>query len=254
MITIATSTTRCDTKRVLSASLMLGATMAALLSVGCNNSMDVGSFLGQQSQAQESQTQGISMQNNSSQSALSAIESNPASANTMQNNLSANSLHTGSLNASEPTALSVREVAAAARYIDPNESTYSIAEPIARQQPLPSEPLIQQFAGRYSGQVPCSTSGKECRNKTIDITLTLLPDGSAIRTRVQQGKVNSILDKDTANWTVSSDGHTIMVILPSNEIWSFQKVGPGKLQFEPSASALVSSTDDMARYALVASN
>lgn len=249
MITIATSTTRCDTKRVLSASLMLGATMAALLSVGCNNSMDMRSFFGQQSQAQESQTQGISMQNNSSQSALSAIESNPASANTMQNNLSANSLDT-----SEPTALSVREVAAAARYIDPNESTYSIAEPIARQQPLPSEPLIQQFAGRYSGQVPCSTSGKECRNKTIDITLTLLPDGSAIRTRVQQGKVNSILDKDTANWTVSSDGHTIMVILPSNEIWSFQKVGPGKLQFEPSASALVSSTDDMARYALVASN
>ena len=249
MITIATSTTRCDTKRVLSGSLMLGATMAALLSVGCNNSMDVGSFLGQQSQAQESQTQGISMQNNSSQSALSAIESNPASANTMQNNLSANSLDT-----SEPTALSVREVAAAARYIDPNESTYSIAEPIAHQQPLPSEALIQQFAGRYSGQVPCSTSGKECRNKTIDITLTLLPDGSAIRTRVQQGKVNSILDKDTANWTVSSDGHTIMVILPSNEIWSFQKVGPGKLQFEPSASALVSSTDDMARYALVASN
>lgn len=249
MITIAVSTTRCDTKRVLSGSLMLGATMAALLSVGCNNSMDVGSFLGQQSQAQESQTQGISMQNNSSQSALSAIESNPASANTMQNNLSANSLDT-----SEPTALSVREVAAAARYIDPNESTYSIAEPIARQQPLPSEPLIQQFAGRYSGQVPCSTSGKECRNKTIDVTLTLLPDGSAIRTRVQQGKVNSILDKDTANWTVSSDGHTIMVILPSNEIWSFQKVGPGKLQFEPSASALVSSTEDMARYALVASN
>lgn len=249
MITIAASTTRCDTKRVLSRSLILGATMAALLSVGCNSSMDVGSFLGQQSQGQESQTQGISMQNNSSQSALSAIENNPASANTMQNNLSANSLDT-----SEPTALSVREVAAAARYIDPNESTYSIAEPIARQQPLPSEPLIQQFAGRYSGQVPCSTSGKECRNKTIDITLTLLPDGSAIRTRVQQGKVNSILDKDTANWTVSSDGHTIMVILPSNEIWSFQKVGPGKLQFEPSASALVSSTDDMARYALVASN
>jgi hypothetical protein len=228
---------------------MLGATMAALLSVGCNNSMDVGSFLGQQSQGQESQTQAIRTQNNSSQSALSAIESNPASANTMQNNLSTNSLDT-----SEPTALSVREVAVAARYIDPNESTYSIAEPIARQQPLPSETLIQQFAGRYSGQVPCSTSGKECRNKTIDITLTLLPDGSAIRTRVQQGKVNSILDKDTANWTVSSDGHTIMVILPSNEIWSFQKVGPGKLQFEPSASALVSSTDDMARYALVASN
>lgn len=247
MITIATSTTRCDTKRVLSGSLMLGATMAALLSVGCNNSMDVGSFLGQQSQGQESQA--ISMQNNANQSALSAIESNPASTNTMQNNLSTNSLDT-----SEPTALSVREVAVAARYIDPNESTYSIAEPIARQQPLPSETLIQQFAGRYSGQVPCSTSGKECRNKTIDITLTLLPDGSAIRTRVQQGKVNSILDKDTANWTVSSDGHTIMVILPSNEIWSFQKVGPGKLQFEPSASALVSSTDDMARYALVASN
>lgn len=243
MMTIVTSATRCDPKRLLSASLMLGATMAALLSVGCNNSMDVRSSL-----AQEPYAQDISTQHHSSQSALSTAGAAPSPASTMHNHLSANSLDN-----SEPIALSVREVAVAARYTDPNE-TYRIAEPAARQQPLPSESLIHQFAGRYSGQVPCSTSDKECRNKTIDITLTLLPDGSAIRTRVQQGKVKSIVDKDTANWTVSSDGHTIMVILPSNEIWSFQKVASGKLQFEPDASALVGSTDDMSRYALVASN
>ncbi|RYZ52607.1 MAG: hypothetical protein EOP49_09140 [Sphingobacteriales bacterium] len=71
---------------------------------------------------------------------------------------------------------------------------------------------------------------------------------------MQQGKINSILDKDTANWTVSSDGHTIMLILPNNEIWSFQKVAPGKLQFEPSASALAGSSAALDRYALVATN
>lgn len=242
MITIAKSATRSDVKRALSTSLMLGATIAALLSVGCNNSMDMRSYIGQKSQGHEAQAQSASMPNNATQSALSA-------ASTMHSNLSANML-----DHSQPTALSVREVAAAARYMEPSESAYSIAQPVVNQQPLPSEPLMQQFAGRYSGQVPCTVVGKACHNKTIDITLTLLADGSAIRTRVQQGKVNSILDKDTANWTVSGDGHTIMVILPSTEIWSFQKVGSGKLQFDPGASALVSSTDDMTGYALVASN
>ncbi|XID74614.1 hypothetical protein ACF3NA_08830 [Alkanindiges sp. WGS2144] len=154
----------------------------------------------------------------------------------------------------DATALSVSEAASAVRDL---KSQNLLAEQPAEVTPIQLSPqLIKQFAGRYTGQVPCITHAAPCEQQNVDVTLTLLPDGSAVRTRVQQGKVHSMLDKETAIWTVAGNGQTIMLILPNHEVWSFRQVEQGKLRYEPHDSAILKNRQrpDTTEYLLTAAS
>lgn len=194
--------------------------LAMLLLSGCNNSMDLRS-------------------QHSAHNKASAEDNMSAQAN---------------MHSAQAAALSVTEAASAARYINNQDVMQAAFSETENVTPLPSESLVKQFAGRYTGQIPCTVQSVACANDKLDITLTLLPDGSAIRTLVAQGKVNAMLEKETANWTVSANGQNIMLILPNHEIWSFRKIGNNRLQFQPRASAMVEPADALGQYSLVAAN
>lgn len=196
--------------------LLTSSMLLATLLAGCNNSMDLRSY--QKESGADSQFQNSGMQS------------------------------------AQANALSLSEAASAARYINTQDVMHTTVKENTPLKRLPSESLIKQFAGRYTGQVPCILQLGTCSSGTIDMTLTLLPDGSAIRTLAEQGKVHAMLHKDTAAWTVSANGQNIMLILPNHEIWSFKKVGGNRLQFQPNASAMVESSGSLGQYLLVADN
>lgn len=153
------------------------------------------------------------------------------------------------------SALSITEAASAERYINNQDVMHTtFNESKTNVQAVPSESLVKQFAGRYTGQVPCTVQSLACSSDKVDMTLTLLPNGSAIRTLAAQGKVNAMLDKEVAAWTVSANGQNIMLILPNHEIWSFKKIGLNQLQFQPNASAMVEPAEALGQYSLMASN
>lgn len=197
--------------------LLHGSLVAALLLSGCSNSLDL------RSQSQEA-ADDVTTQQPSMQSA-------------------------------QMNALSLTQAASADRYIN-NQDVMPITLTATKGQAkaIPSQSLVNEFAGRYSGQVPCALQASSCDSDMLDMTLTLLPDGSAVRTLVTQGKVNAMLDKEKAAWTVSANGQTILLILPSHEIWSFRKTGNHQLQFQPNASAMVEPVKALGQYSLVAAN
>lgn len=165
-----------------------------------------------------------------------------------------NPLQHATMQSMQAAALSVSEAASAARYINPQAISHSAAKDHAAPQQLPSQSSVRQFAGRYTGQIPCSLQAAMCSNGTINMTLTLLPDGSAIRTLAQQGKVHGMLDRDTAAWTVAANDQTIRLTLPNQEIWHFNKLADNQLQFQSGPSALGESASALGQYALVASS
>lgn len=110
-----------------------------------------------------------------------------------------------------------------------------------------SNKQLKQFAGRYTGTMPCVATNKACSEGNMDVTLTLFPDGSAVRTLAQQGKVNAMLEKETAEWQISADGKTISVTLPGEHQLTFKLLPNHQLQFDhaaPSAAAITPSIED----------
>jgi hypothetical protein len=60
----------------------------------------------------------------------------------------------------------------------------------------------------------CQQGNATCSDGNVDITLTLFADGSGMRTLMQQGLVNSMLERETAFWQFAKDGKHILVYLP----------------------------------------
>ncbi len=159
----------------------------------------------------------------------------------------------------QASSMALSEAASAVRYLNSQNNSQNMLEvsdttEVAHVIPAPQ--IIEHFAGRYTGQIPCNVQSSQCGREKIDIALTLLPDGSAIRTLVQQGKVNSMLEKETAVWTVTGNGQHIMLILPNREVWSFKQEGQGKLRFEPNSSATLTNalSTGSREYVLTAAN
>ena len=144
-----------------------------------------------------------------------------------------------SVQSSQVSSLALSEAASAVRYLNQQEMLQD-AEPQQVSHIVPAAHLIKDFAGRYTGHIPCVIQS-QCDKDKVDIALTLLPDGTAVRTLVQQGKVNSMLEKETAVWTVAGNGKNILLILPNREVWSFKREADGKLRFEPQDSATINS-------------
>lgn len=158
----------------------------------------------------------------------------------------------------QASSMALSEAASAVRSLK-SESMLDNNEPVTVAHVVPTAQIIEHYAGRYTGQVPCaiqSTGANQCDREKIDIALTLLPDGSAVRTLVRQGKVNSMLEKETAVWTVAGNGQTIMLILPNREVWSFKQAGQGKLRYEPNSSAALKDpmSSSSRQYILTAAN
>ena len=152
--------------------------------------------------------------------------------------------------------MALSEAASAVRSLK-SENMLDSHEPVTVAHVVPTAQIIEHYAGRYTGQVPCFIqSASQCDREKIDIALTLLPDGSAVRTLVRQGKVNSMLEKETAVWTVAGNGQTIMLILPNREVWSFKQAGQGKLRYEPNSSAALKDpmSSSAHQYILTAAN
>lgn len=159
-----------------------------------------------------------------------------------------------SMQSTQTSALSLTEAASAARYINTQDMMQAARAEQPAHAPVGSDSRLKQFAGRYTGQVPCVIQSATCSGGQIDMTLTLLPDGSAIRTLAAQGKINAMLDKETANWTVSANGQNIMLMLPNREIWSFRKVDGNQLQFQPASSTVPELAQAATPYSLTASH
>ena len=158
----------------------------------------------------------------------------------------------------QASSMALSEAASAVRSLK-SQNMYADNEPVTVAHVVPTAQIIEHYAGRYTGQVPCtiqSTQASQCDQEKIDIALTLLPDGSAVRTLVKQGKVNSMLEKETAIWTVAGNGQTIMLILPNREVWSFKQAGQGKLRYEPNSSAALKDpmSSSSRQYILTAAN
>jgi hypothetical protein len=158
----------------------------------------------------------------------------------------------------QASSMALSEAASAVRSLK-SQNMLDANEPVTVAHVVPTAQIVAHYAGRYTGQVPCasqSTQASQCAQEKIDIALTLLPDGSAVRTLVKQGKVNSMLEKETAVWTVAGNGETIMLILPNREVWSFKQAGRGKLRYEPNSSAALkdSMSSGSHQYVLTAAN
>ena len=156
----------------------------------------------------------------------------------------------------QASSMALSEAASAVRSLK-SENMLDSHEPVTVAHVVPTAQIIEHYAGRYTGQVPCFIqSASQCDREKIDIALTLLPDGSAVRTLVRQGKVNSMLEKETAVWTVAGNGQTIMLILPNREVWSFKQAGQGKLRYEPNSSAALKDpmSSSSRQYILTAAN
>ncbi len=159
------------------------------------------------------------------------------------------------VHSNQVSALALSEAASAVRYLNNQEVLRaSAAQNISHN--VPSAQLITDFSGRYTGQIPCVVQASLCNKDKVDIALTLLPDGTAVRTLVQQGKVNSMLEKETAVWSVANNGKNILLILPNREVWHFIKEGEGKLRFEPHNSAFANNpvVSKSGEYVLTAAN
>lgn len=164
----------------------------------------------------------------------------------------------------QASSMALSDAASALRYLNnqnssQNTNSQSLLQVSDNQKvahAIPAPQVVAYFAGRYTGQIPCHVQSSQCAQEKIDIALTLLPDGSAIRTLVQQGKVNAMLEKETAVWTVTGNGQHIMLILPNHEVWSFRRAGQGKLRFEPESSATLTNavSTGSREYVLTAAN
>ena len=159
----------------------------------------------------------------------------------------------------QASSMALSDAASAVRSLKSQNMLDNNNEPVTVAHVVPTAQIIEHYAGRYTGQVPCtiqSTRASQCDQEKIDIALTLLPDGSAVRTLVRQGKVNSMLEKETAVWTVAGNGQTIMLILPNREVWSFKQAGQGKLRYEPNSSAALKDpmSSSAHQYILTAAN
>lgn len=91
---------------------------------------------------------------------------------------------------------------------------------------------MQQLAGRYTGVITCLESSDSCGKGNIDMTLTLFADGTAVRTLVQQGLVNSMLERETALWHFSQDSQSILVYLPDEEVLKYSVTPNHRLKLE----------------------
>lgn len=109
-------------------------------------------------------------------------------------------------------ALSLSEAASAAPY----------AQPVSNHRGINTETSgrIHEIAGRYTGVIPCKQDSDSCSKGNIDVTLTLFTDGSGVRTLMQQGLVNSMLERETAFWQLAKDGEHVLVYLP-DEVLKF---------------------------------
>lgn len=134
---------------------------------------------------------------------------------------------------SSQQALSLSEAASAAPY------TQTVSRPNSVNSELSAR--SQEIAGRYTGVIACKQDSNGCSKGNIDVTLTLFADGSGVRTLMQQGLVNSMLERETAFWRLTKDGEHVLVYLP-DEVLKFnikahqltlQDVGRMKQSDEP---------------------
>lgn len=114
--------------------------------------------------------------------------------------------------ASNQQALSLSEAASAAPY------TQAVSRPHGIHSALSAR--SHEIAGRYTGVIHCKQDSNGCSQGNIDVTLTLFADGSGMRTLMQQGLVNSMLERETAFWQLAKDGEHVLVYLP-DEVLKF---------------------------------
>lgn len=133
----------------------------------------------------------------------------------------------------EETATITQQDANSAASLSLSEAALAVPSTTDRPQLAPSpQQFLRQYAGSYTGVMPCVPGGGNCVQGDMNVTLTLFSNGTALRTLSQQGQDNAMLARETAIWSVKRDGKTLLVTLPSRHQLSFELLPAHKLRFD----------------------